>query len=316
MSAAPAPVICLAGPTAIGKTRVAVRLARMLDAEIVCVDSGVVYCGMDIGTAKPSAIERAAVRHHLIDIRQPDDAYSAAAFLSDATRLIDAIRARSRVPLLVGGTMLYFHVLREGLSALPGADADTRREIENQARHLGWPALHRQLSKIDPEMAAEIHPNHSSRLLRALEIHRLSGQKPSKLRRRRLKGPLAALPEARFLALVPGADRGAYHGRIAARLDAMFEAGLVAETRALFENGRLSSAGPASRLVGYAQALAYLRGEHDEKRMRDSALVATRRLARRQMNWLRTGGSWEMMEIENFEDAREPEAALHRCLGF
>lgn len=309
MNAAPAAPVCLAGPTAVGKTERAIELARTLNAEIICVDSGVVYRGMDIGTAKPNARQRAAVAHHLIDIREPCEAYSAAAFMADAKRLIAEIQARGRTPLLVGGTLLYFHVLREGLSALPGACAETRREIEVQAQRAGWPAMHRRLAEVDPESAAAIHPNHSSRLLRALEIYHLSGEAPSRLRGRRLAGPLSTLPRTRFVALMPTAERDAYHRRIETRLRLMFEAGLIAETRALMDG----LSGPASRLAGYAQALAYLRGECDETKMRDDALIATRQLAKRQMSWVRAG-EWQIVEIEHFDDSQTIQATLRRCL--
>jgi len=274
--------VCLLGPTASGKSALALPLAEALDAEIVSVDSAQIYRGMDIGTAKPSPAERSRVTHHLIDIREPTERYSAADFAADARRLAAEIRARGRSVLLVGGTMLYFKALREGLDGLPSADPALRREIAQAAAREGWPALHARLAERDPASAERIAPNDAQRIQRALEVCTLTGQAMSALLGRRSAEPFDAL----WIALVPE-NRTLLHARIAARFDAMLQAGLVDELRALRARGRLDPDLPSMRCVGYRQAWQHLDGTLDARGLRDKAIAATRQLAKRQLTWLR-----------------------------
>ncbi len=276
--------VCLAGPTASGKSAVAMALAAELPLEIISVDSAQVYRGMDIGTAKPSAAERARVPHHLIDILEPTQAYSAARFVADAHRLMADIRGRGRLPLLVGGTMLYFKALADGLSAMPAADAAVRAELDAEAARHGWPALHAELARIDPHTAARLAPADAQRVQRALEVWRLSGRTMSDWHAQEAPAkPAAALP---MVSLEP-TDRGWLHARIAERFDAMLAAGLVAETQALRCRGDLSALLPAMRCVGYRQAWAALECG-SETGLRDRGIAATRQLAKRQLTWLRS----------------------------
>jgi len=276
--------LCLAGPTASGKTAVALALAEQLPVEIISVDSALVYRGMDIGTAKPTRAERAAVPHHLIDIIDPALAYSAARFVADAQRLIGEITARGRVPLLVGGTMLYFKALREGLDSMPAADPALRLAIEEEAAARGWPALHAELARVDPATAARLAPADAQRVQRALEVFRLSGRPLSAWQRGRGEATdAAALP---MVTLEP-VSRAWLHARIAARFDAMLAAGLVAEVQALRERGDLHAALPALRCVGYRQVWAALDGA-DLDGLREAGIAATRQLAKRQLTWLRS----------------------------
>ncbi|OGA34075.1 MAG: tRNA (adenosine(37)-N6)-dimethylallyltransferase MiaA [Betaproteobacteria bacterium RIFCSPLOWO2_12_FULL_62_13b] len=276
------------GPTASGKSRVALELAQRLPVEIVSVDSAQVYRGMDIGTAKPSAAERASVPHHLIDILPPTEAYSAALFRADALRVIGQIRSRARLPLLVGGTMLYFKALLEGLSRLPSANAQIRAEIEAEAQDLGWPALHTRLAAVDPDTAARLKPRDSQRIQRALEVYRITGEPMSRL----LFHPPPLAGEGRegaflSIALLP-ADRARLHQRISARLTEMLSRGLVEEVEALRQKYALSSELPSMRSVGYRQVWQHLEGELDRDELKDRAIYATRQLAKRQMTWLRS----------------------------
>ncbi len=283
-SGEPPPAIVLMGPTASGKTRLALDLARVLPLEVVSVDSAQVYRDMNVGTAKPSAAQRAAVPHHLIDIIDPTEAYSAARFRADALRLIDEIAARGRIPLLVGGTMLYFKALREGLSELPESDAGVRARLDTEAAAHGWPALHAELANVDPETAARLKPADAQRIQRALEVFRVSGKPMSQLLGRRKS---AALPFHLIeLALVPS-DRGALHRRIEARFDTMLKGGLVEELRALRKRYALRPSLPSMRCVGYRQAWQFLEGEIDRDELRNRGIFATRQLAKRQLTWLR-----------------------------
>jgi len=283
------PVVFLMGPTASGKSDLAMALAEELPVEIVSVDATCVYRGLDIGAAKPSAAERAAVPHHLIDIRDPADPYSAAQFRIDAQAAIDQIHAAGRIPLLVGGTMLYFKVLLEGLADLPGADPDLRAELEAEAARHGWPHLHAQLAEVDPDTAARLHPNHSQRILRALEVYRLSGLTMSELRQRQTEQSEPGFAE-RYrltqLALAP-LERAVLHRRIEQRFELMLERGLVDEVKALHARGDLSPELPAVRAVGYRQVWDYLEGHTDYAEMIDRGVAATRQLAKRQLTWLR-----------------------------
>jgi tRNA dimethylallyltransferase len=272
------------GPTASGKTALAVSLVERFPLEIVSVDSALVYRGMDIGSAKPDAATLARAPHHLLDIRDPTAAYSAAAFCDDARRLMADIVARGKVPLLVGGTMLYFRALLRGLDDLPHADPALRKELEAEAKARGWPALHAELAAVDPATAARLAPNDSQRIGRALEIFRLTGTPMSAL----LDRAQSELPyRVLQLALVPS-DRAVLHQRIAARFDAMLAEGLVDEVEFLRRAYALSPDLPAMRAVGYRQAWAYLDGDIDMKALREQGIAATRQLAKRQLTWLRS----------------------------
>jgi len=272
------------GPTASGKTPLALALARVLPVEIVSVDSAQVYRGMDVGTAKPLASEREGVPHHLVDIIDPTEAYSAARFRADALKLMREITARARIPVLAGGTMLYFKALREGLSELPGGDEGIRAQIDAEAAARGWQALHAELSRVDPQTAARLKPNDAQRIQRALEVFRLSGEPMSQLLGR---GKGSALPFRLIeLALVPS-DRAVLHRRIEARFDAMLERGLVEEVRTLRKRYALHPNLPSMRCVGYRQAWQFLEGEIDRDELRNRGIFATRQLAKRQLTWLR-----------------------------
>lgn len=284
------------GPTASGKTALAVGLVERFPLEIVSVDSALVYRDMGIGTAKPDAATLAHAPHHLLDIRDPTEAYSAAAFCDDARRLMADIAARGRVPLLVGGTMLYFRALLQGLDDLPRADAALRKELEAEAAARGWPALHAELAAVDPATAARLAPNDSQRIGRALEIFRLTGTPMSAL----LDRVQSELPyRVLQLALIPS-DRAVLHQRIAARFDAMLAAGLVDEVDTLRRRYALNADLPSMRAVGYRQAWAYLDGDIDLKGLREQGIAATRQLAKRQLTWLR---SWpDVVELDCLAD--------------
>jgi len=278
------PAILLMGPTASGKSAVALEIAARFPVEIISVDSAQVYRGMDVGTAKPAAAERAAVAHHLIDIIDPSESYSAARFRADAARLMQEIAGRGRIPLLAGGTMLYFKALREGLSDLPQADAAMRAAIEAEARKKGWTAMHAELARIDAPAAARLDPGDAQRIQRALEVFRLTGKPLSALQGARV----AARAHYRFvpLALVP-TDRAALHRRIEQRFEAMLAAGLVEELAALRANYALDAGMPSMRCVGYRQAWEHLEGTYDRATLRARGIYATRQLAKRQLTWLR-----------------------------
>ncbi len=277
------PTILLMGPTASGKTALALALAERLPCEIISVDSAQVYRGMDIGTAKPDAATQAAVPHHLIDIRDPAQAYSAAEFALDALKLVGQIRCRGRVPLLVGGTMLYFRALMRGLSDLPSADAGLRRVIEADARRLGWPAMHQRLAQRDPQTAARLHPNDQQRIQRALEVVELSGRPMADHFRSR--SPVLPLPAISLLMQVP--DRAELHRRIERRFHQMMEAGFLDEVRRLHERKDLDLECPALRSVGYRQLWLHLDGRCDLATAVQSGVAATRQFAKRQLTWLR-----------------------------
>ena len=272
------------GPTASGKSALALELALRLNGEIVSVDSAQVYRGMDIGTAKPDVETRGRVAHHLIDIVDPTDAYSAARFAHDAANSIAEIRARQRVPIVAGGTMLYFKALTEGLSALPQADPATRARLDARAAAEGWPALHAELSRIDPPTAARLAPTDSQRIQRALEVFELTGQPLSALQGHR---SMIEIGPALSFAIVPE-DRSALHLAIARRFESMLAAGLVEELALLRSRYSLSRHLPSMRSVGYRQAWAYLEGEIDRTTLRAQGIAATRQLAKRQFTWLQT----------------------------
>jgi len=278
------PAIFLMGPTASGKTALAVRLVERFPLEIISVDSALVYRHMNIGTAKPDAATLARAPHHLLDIRDPTEAYSAAAFCDDALRLMADITARGRVPLLVGGTMLYFRALLKGLDDLPRADAALRKQLEAEATERGWPALHAELAEVDPMTAARLASNDSQRIGRALEIFRITGTPMSAL----LDRAQSELPyRVLQLALIPS-DRAVLHQRIADRFDAMLGEGLLDELKSLRQTYALTADLPAMRAVGYRQAWAYLEGKIDLGELREQGIAATRQLAKRQLTWLRS----------------------------
>jgi tRNA dimethylallyltransferase len=275
--------VLLLGPTACGKSALALQLAELVPLEIVSIDSAQVYRGMDIGTAKASADERARVPHHLMDLREPTEPYSAADFVRDAAPVIDAIRARGRLPLVVGGTMLYARALRDGLSDLPGADQKLRARLLAEAREFGWPSLHARLAQVDPVTAARLAPNDSQRIQRALEVFELSGRTLSSL----FSASVVTKRNLRTLALLP-TDRAALHRRIEERFDAMLAAGFLDEVRALMARGDLSPEAPSMRSVGYRQAWLHLSGASTSAQFRAAGIAATRQLAKRQITWLRS----------------------------
>ncbi|MFK8046824.1 MAG: tRNA (adenosine(37)-N6)-dimethylallyltransferase MiaA [Halioglobus sp.] len=286
MSAKP-PLICLMGPTASGKTDLAIDIAQSMNCELVSVDSALVYRGLDIGSAKPD------YPHHLVDIRDPAEVYSAADFQRDANRLADEITARGKIPLLVGGTMMYFKSFLEGLSEMPPADPDTRAEIESEASAKGWPEIHRQLHLVDPSAAERIHPNHSQRLGRALEVYRSSGITLSQWQSRGVSQPL---PGDRFQVLqmsICPQDRAVLHSRIARRFGIMLRDGFVEEVAALQARADLNVNLPAIRAVGYRQIWSHLSGELSLEEASERAIAATRQLAKRQLTWLR---KWSDLE--------------------
>jgi tRNA dimethylallyltransferase len=291
--------IALLGPTAAGKTAAAIALAQACNGEIISIDSALVYRGLDIGSAKPTAAERAQVPHHLIDVRDPTEVYTANDFVSDARRLMAEIASRGRTPILAGGTMLYYKALRDGLADLPQADATLRAELDADARQLGWPALHARLATLDPVTAARLAPNDAQRIQRALEVCLLSGEPMSALlEAQKLEAQHAsttagdASPEIFTIALRPEPDvvasRAVLHARIVARFDAMLHAGFLDEVQALRARGDLHPDLPAMRAVGYRQAWSFLDGEYDTATLRERAIAATRQLAKRQLTWLRS----------------------------
>jgi len=304
--------VLLMGPTASGKSAVALDLAGRLPAEIVSVDSAQVFLGMDVGTGKPSAAERASVPHHLIDIIDPTRSYSAAQFRADALPLMREITARGRVPLLVGGTMLYFKAFSEGLSVLPQADAAVRTAIDVEARERGWPALHAELARIDPATAARLEPADSQRIQRALEIFRLTGRPMSELLGRREESPLPY--RLVRVALLPS-DRTVLHRRIEARFDAMLRAGLVDEVVALKVSYALRAGLPSMRCVGYRQAWEFLEGAFDAQALRERGIYATRQLAKRQLTWLRAMETLAIVDCLAQDAARHVHAIVARELA-
>jgi len=289
--AAEPPVVCLMGPTAAGKTDLAIDLAESGRFELISVDSVMVYRGLDIGSAKPGPAVLARAPHRLIDIADPAEAYSAARFRDDALAAIDEVRAKGRIPVLVGGTMLYFRALLQGLSPLPPADPAVRARLEAEAAADGWSALHERLASVDPATAARLHPRDAQRIQRALEVHALTGELPSVL--------LAAAPAERSpgrpvkIAVAPG-SRAELHRRIGVRFRAMLDAGLVEEVAALRARGDLDPSLPALRAVGYRQVWAYLEGAIRREELAERGAAATRRFAKRQLTWLRreTGLHW------------------------
>lgn len=297
------PAIFLMGPTACGKTQAAVELVQHLPVEIISVDSALVYRGMDIGTAKPDAATLARAPHHLIDILDPTQSYSAAAFRHDALRLMHDITQRGRIPLLVGGTMLYFRALRHGLSDLPQADATVRAALEAEIAQHGIRHMHQQLAQVDAETAARLKPGDTQRIQRALEIFRITGQPMSVLLRQQTRHemPYRVIP----IALLPS-DRSQLHARIATRFSAMLERGLLEELRALQARYQLHPDQPSMRCVGYRQAWQFLAGEISETELLEKGIAATRQLAKRQITWLRS--TPDNMELDCLEHTAAQQA--------
>ncbi|WP_248796036.1 tRNA (adenosine(37)-N6)-dimethylallyltransferase MiaA [Pseudomonas sp. MWU13-2105] len=307
------PAIFLMGPTAAGKTDLAIELTKVLPCELISVDSALVYRGMDIGTAKPSKALLAEFPHRLIDILDPAQSYSAAEFRSDALAAMAEITARGKIPLLVGGTMLYYKALLEGLADMPAADPQIRAEIEEEAARLGWQALHEQLAVIDPESAARIHPNDPQRLSRALEVYRVSGSSMTAHRQRQSAQSTDAAASGRpqlpytvaNLAIAP-ANRQVLHDRIAQRFTQMLEQGFVDEVVALRGRSDLHVGLPSIRAVGYRQVWEYLEGKLTSAEMQERGIIATRQLAKRQFTWLRswTGLQWlDSLDCDNLPRA-------------
>ena len=296
MAPARVDAILLCGPTASGKSGLALELARRAPVEIVSVDSAQVYRGLDIGAAKPSPALRAAVPHHLIDLREPQQTYSAGEFVADALRAIADIRARGRMPLLVGGTMLYFNALLRGLAPLPQADPALRAGLDARGAAEGWPALHAELATVDPEAAARIHPNDPQRIQRALEVWHASGRPISAWQRDTTPGH--GLVFERW-ALVP-ADRAVLHERIAERFGSMMTAGFLEEVRGLRTRPGLSPSAPALRAVGYRQLWQYLDGPQSAEALQQAvvaAVAATRQLAKRQLTWINADPKWARLDL-------------------
>ena len=287
------PLICLMGPTAAGKTDTAIALAETFNAELISVDSALVYRGLTISAAQVS------YPHHLVDIRDPADIYTAADFVSDAIEAAQEARSRGKRTILVGGTMMYFKALIEGLADMPASDSALRAEIEANAAARGWPALHRELELIDPATAAQLHPNHSQRIARALEVFRLSGVPMSQWR----AASKQSKKEAICVALMP-AERKTLHDRIESRFDTMLAQGFVDEVEALYRRGDLHVDLPAIRAVGYRQIWSHLSGEYSLAEARDKGIAATRQLAKRQITWLRswTGLTWIDSGAENTQE--------------
>ena len=299
--------LCLMGPTASGKTDLAIALTRHLPCDIISVDSSLVYRGMDIGTAKPDADTLKRAPHRLLDIRDPSEPYSAAEFRRDALVEMESIWQAGRIPLLVGGTMLYFKVLRDGIAPMPSADQAVRERIQAQADEMGWDVLHQQLTQCDPVAAQKIHPNNPQRLMRALEVYELTGKPMSEHWQQQVdqgQHETASAYELCFFAIAPQ-QRAELHRRIEARFKLMLEKGLVDEVKTLYKRGDLNSSMPALRAVGYRQVWAYLDSELTYDEMEQKAIVATRQLAKRQLTWLRSwpdlirldSGSENLMDV-------------------
>jgi tRNA dimethylallyltransferase len=301
------PVVLLMGPTAAGKTDAALALAKRLPIEIVSVDSAMVYRGFDIGTAKPSPEERARVPHHLVDIREPEEPYSAGQFVRDASAAIAAIRTRGCVPVLVGGTMLYFHALLHGLAELPEGDAELRAELDERGAREGWDVLHAELAAVDPEAAGRIHPNDPQRIQRALEVYRITGTPISRLQS--LRSPAIDAAEALCIALSP-ASRASLHARIEQRFHRMMAAGFLDEVRRLHERAGAARELPALRAVGYRQIREHLLGNHELEAAVHRAIAATRQLAKRQLTWLRALATAHWLDSDARHDVAQVVASL------
>jgi tRNA dimethylallyltransferase len=293
--------VLLMGPTGSGKSDLAIQLAERMPLEIISVDSALVYRGMDIGTAKPSASTRARIPHHLIDIRDPAMSYSVGEFIRDAELAMQDIWSRGRQPLLVGGTMLYFHALTTGIADLPAADLQVRARIDASAAKMGWAAVHQELAEVDPDAAARIHVNDPQRIQRALEVHRITGQTISKLQQDRV----SAFADVNVIEIaIAPLERAELHTKIELRFKAMLEAGFVEEVRSLCERGDLSAEHPSMRAVGYRQLWRHLAGQSALNEAIEQAIAATRQLAKRQLSWLRRRAN------ARWFDSMRPDVAL------
>lgn len=288
-------ILCLLGPTAVGKTALAVELVQRFPCEIISVDSALIYRGMDIGTAKPDAEVLLLAPHHLINICNPIDSYSAADFCADASQLCADIIQRGRIPLLVGGTMMYFRALQQGLAILPSANSHVRQQLLQQALQIGWPALHQRLQRIDAVSAQKIHPHDSQRIMRALEVYELTQQPMSAL----LQSSLQSTPFDYVNILLMPAERTWLHERIAERFAAMLTAGLVTEVVDLLQRWSLTPSHPALRTVGYRQVYDYLQGAYPAADLLAKGIAATRQLAKRQLTWLRQWLNGQVLVAED-----------------
>ena len=286
-------VYCLMGPTAVGKSSLAMAVAERAPIEIISVDSAMVYRGMNIGTAKPTLADQAKVPHHLIDIREVHECYSVGDFCAEVAAVIDGVIARGNTPLLVGGTMMYFHGLQQGLAQLPATDSETRVAIAQQAEHLGWPAMHKILQGCDLASASRIHPNDAQRIGRALEVYRISGVPLSEQQERRKVGDYQFVN----IAMMPD-DRSLLHARIADRVHAMLDDGFAQEVTLLWSKQALTESSPAMRSVGYRQWISHLNRQLSREQAIDAMIVATRRLAKRQITWLR---GWPNMHVVSMD---------------
>jgi len=303
----------LAGPTAAGKTGIAIELARHHDFEIISVDSALVYRGLDIGSGKPDKNILSELPHHLVDIRDPSEPYSAAEFREDAIRIAQEVIEKGKRPLLVGGTMLYFKVLRDGLASMPGADPDIRQQILELGEEKGWQAVHERLAEVDPESAARIHPNDPQRLQRALEIYESTGITMTEhhIQEKANQSLLpAALSNLVFIAIHP-TERAILHQQIESRFYQMLDEGFIDEVKVLFDRGDLYRDLPAIRSVGYRQIWDYLDGQYDYDTMVSKGVAATRQLAKRQLTWLR---GWQDLHRVEAEMGSESENIVNKCL--
>lgn len=297
------PILCLAGPTASGKSASTHILAQHWPIEVIVMDSATIYRDMDIGTAKPSAEEQAAIPHHLLDIRDPAESYSAAEFATDATRLIQEIRARGHYPVLCGGTMLYYKALREGLNDLPQADPAIRQQLDERAQEIGWPGMHEELTRIDPVTAARLAPRDSQRIQRALEIFHISGKTMSDWLKDKAQ-PQEGSHQYVTMSLEPE-DRSWLHKRIAVRYHDMIEQGLLQEVEKLYQRPDLHPGLPSIRCVGYRQLWSYLDGEVSLDLAIEQAIAATRQLAKRQLTWLRSEPERQQFNCQNPQAAKQ-----------
>lgn len=312
------PILCIVGPTGAGKTNLAMAVAEHAQSigrtvELISMDSALVYRGLDIGSAKPTKTEQAVVQHHLIDILEPSESYSAARFANDAKRLCQEVRARGNIPVVVGGTMLYWRAWVHGLSSLPPADPAIRAHLDEQAKAMGWPAMHSILAKIDPATASRLQPNDSQRVQRALEVYEITGKPMSELL---ADAPSedgregSAIPPWIDLVSLEPSDRSRLHQNLEKRFDEMLAAGLLEEVETLRKNSELHADLPAIRAVGYRQVWEYLSGDIDQTEMRYKALAATRQLGKRQLTWLRAIAGRKTFDPFN---PTEWEAALEHC---
>ena len=297
------PILCLAGPTASGKSATTHTLAQHWPIEVIVMDSATIYRDMDIGTAKPSTEEQAAIPHHLLDIRDPAESYSAAEFATDATRLIQEIRARGHYPVLCGGTMLYYKALREGLNDLPQADPAIRQQLDERAQEIGWPGMHEELTRIDPATAARLAPRDSQRIQRALEIFHISGKTMSDWLKDKAQ-PQEGSHQYVTMSLEPE-DRSWLHKRIAVRYHDMIEQGLLQEVEKLYQRPDLHPGLPSIRCVGYRQLWSYLDGEVSLDQAIEQAIAATRQLAKRQLTWLRSEPERQQFNCQNPQAAEQ-----------